>query len=1201
MALRDPARPYSIWLRRLWPSLGPATFAAALALTGAAALAVPETAPVRHASARGTSIVGRGRARAAAASVGAASSSSAAPVGATTGQADIGAYYEQVDTWYLPTVVTDVLPVDVALGRDGVKYVADGSNRVVVVIDAEGHVTMAVPAVLPPRSRLVSDDGWPMAVDIDLERERLYVLWMWPGDGASTVSEHQLDGTAVGVHATGHFARSGDLAVHGPSGDVYVYVDGLVRRFDAVDWSGTTVLVGQLRPIPARIAVLDSGSVAVCAPQTRALRVLEQDGTTAWEHEFGEGVPVAVDVDASGLLHVLLTAADPSGSDAPLVVVFDAHGNLVGERIVADVGAPQTSIAHADAWPYGLDCAGDSAVFSTMDEGGALFVYELPRDDPAELVLTGGSPDGPYVPTAGGDDPSSGPVSDALALATGPDRSLVALDGAESRLLRFDDAGEATVIAGTPGLAVDVAIGPDGAAYVSTDDDKLVRIETTGAVTPTWELPCYCSYGGRLAVAGTALYVSQPLQQQIAAIDLGSRVVLAHVALPDAVGLWPSDVASGATGRLFTGDVILSQVQSWRAPSAPDIIWQAGLLAGPRRLSAARLDDGSEVVGTYMADGYVELHAALDGNLLSRWKPVLADGTAPTVSDIAVAADGRVFIADKAARAVRVFAPAVGPTPTPEGEAPPTPTPSDRSCRVEGDKVAGPPRIVLGETAQVTLTLAAECPDTVRIIGADIMLVMDVSGSMAGDKLEAAEAAALNFVTLLDVRYHRVGLVSFSNESTLVRSLTADIGALVAAFSTLNAVGSTNITAGLNTAYQHLMSEGRAEALPVIVLLSDGEHNVGAGPAGVATNARNAGVQIYAIGLGTAASEVTLVEVTGNADRYFYAPTPDELFPIYEEILREVLSSLAGNLIIDDEMGDDIEYVTGSASPSGLEQPDRLRWGRSLLPSSGVTMTYDILPLKPGLLPTNRRAVADYNDGDGVRRQYVFPEPVIEVITPTPTPTNTPTATPTPTITPSPTRVPLPAFLPIVYKDHCLPGTAHADIVLLIDTSSSMEGTKLVDAKAAAATFVGLLNLRYDQAAVVGFDNGPRLASPLSNDRDRLLRAIASLDTRQGTMIDRALWAALEVLDRSPQRKVDNVPVVVMLSDGAHNGSAGAVLVAAEAVRGAGAPLFVIGLGGDADVSLLESVADPGRYFFAPDSGALEGIYRSIAVRIPCR
>jgi hypothetical protein len=91
------------------------------------------------------------------------------------------------------------------------------------------------------------------------------------------------------------------------------------------------------------------------------------------------------------------------------------------------------------------------------------------------------------------------------------------------------------------------------------------------------------------------------------------------------------------------------------------------------------------------------------------------------------------------------------------------------------------------------------------------------------------------------------------------------------------------------------------------------------------------------------------------------------------------------------------------------------------------------------------------------------------------------------------------------------------------------------------------------------------------------------------------------MLEGSPGRNPRNVGVVVLLSDGAHNGPAEDVLLAARALRSSVARIFAVGLGTDADAALLRSVADAGYYYFAPDAAELRSIYEAIAVRIPCR
>ncbi len=246
--------------------------------------------------------------------------------------------------------------------------------------------------------------------------------------------------------------------------------------------------------------------------------------------------------------------------------------------------------------------------------------------------------------------------------------------------------------------------------------------------------------------------------------------------------------------------------------------------------------------------------------------------------------------------------------------------------------------------------------------------------------------------------------------------------------------------------------------------------------------------------------------------------------------------------------------------------------------------------------------------------------------TPTATATRTPTATasatatatfsPTPTSTPTCTSTPSAPpelYLPLLLREHCDPTRVRADIVLVIDTSSSMRHQKLADAKVAAVEFVRLLDLApeaaskagraaegSDQVALVRFDTEAELVQELTADQSSIELAIASLSSRQGTHIDRGLEVGLSEL-RSPRSRHGNTPVMVLLTDGIQTGPSGAELASAEVVRNAGVALYAIGLGGDVDeATLVEMAGNRGRYYFAPDSSELLRIYSEVARVIGC-
>ncbi len=1090
--------------------------------------------------------------------------------------------WELVDTWPVPEVTWGAEPADVALGDDGTLYVADASSGRVLRFNADGAALES----WGPSFQVAGLEPVPVRVAVDSRRGRVFVLWTTyqedlghvpgPAPSISRVDVRRLDGTVENrlrvavpdntklavAPTTGYllFARGGNALP-------YAAPPGAIRPPPSVsDTDG----------ISGRLAALPQDRFAMLRPRRGGVVFY---GTTGDEVGYtGLAGDEAVDLaaDGDGTVYVLVRPQDAAAADARAVVRIDPTSlEVTGAYTLSGLGAPAVPDV---AWPWSISASRNGFAFVTAADD-----FEVDRFDVtgAPVTAVAGGPVAPWAPEAR----PSPPGGASLALATAPDGGLLALSGASAAVVSFGPTGTASTLGRVPGDTVDLAALPGGDLVVATAGDRLLRLEPAETVTATWSISCGCRLGGRLDTGAGVVYVTRPRDSEIAAIDAGAGATVAHMTLADAVGLWPADVAVTTQGRLLSADLVVGRIHLWVEPGAPLTAWQTGLLAGPRRVAARALDDGADVFAVITADGYVEVHESSGGNLLSRWQPTLSDGSTFPMADIALGGDGRVFLADAAAQAVRVFAPGAGATPTPVANPSATPTPSDLSCTVAGDKVAAPGTIVLGETAAVTLTLAADCPGKTHVVGADIVLVIDGSGSMFGAKLAAAKQAAQNFVELLDVRYHRVAVISFDSDAVVDVPLTDQVVRVVDGIEGISSEGGTDVFKAITLADDHLTAQGRSDALPAIVLLTDGRHGGEGDPRAAAQTARNRGVQIYTIGLGTDADVALLADMAGSAERYFFAPRPEELFPIYGQILRLVVSSLAGNLIIDDEMGDDITYLPGSPRPPALEGTGRLRWGRSLLPASGITLSYTIRPQVPGLLPTNRQAAADYLDADGVRRNYVFPVPQILVVTPTPTPT----------------PVPRFAFLPIAYRNRCIPGVAHADVVLAVDTSGSMAGAKLAKAKAAASLFAGQLDLPRDQAAVIGFNSAPHVATGLTGNLETIRAAIDGLASSPGTRIDAALRAAGSELAFSPTRNARNRGVIILLSDGAHNGPAAEVFAAAQEVAPLASAIYAIGLGSDVDANLLRTVAGPGRYYFAPDEEALADVYRTIAVRIPCR
>jgi len=163
--------------------------------------------------------------------------------------------------------------------------------------------------------------------------------------------------------------------------------------------------------------------------------------------------------------------------------------------------------------------------------------------------------------------------------------------------------------------------------------------------------------------------------------------------------------------------------------------------------------------------------------------------------------------------------------------------------------------------ALVGLGVAAARPEVSRAVpreAATIMLVIDVSGSMAADdvspyRLRAAQDAAERFGEKVPPQF-RVGLVSFSGEAQLLLPPTTDRTALRNVVESLVPDGATAIGDATKLAIDSLReAQGGAQRLQAarILLLSDGANTTGSSVEEGAAVAKRAGVPVYTVALGT--------------------------------------------------------------------------------------------------------------------------------------------------------------------------------------------------------------------------------------------------------------------------------------------------------------------------------------------------------------
>ncbi len=169
----------------------------------------------------------------------------------------------------------------------------------------------------------------------------------------------------------------------------------------------------------------------------------------------------------------------------------------------------------------------------------------------------------------------------------------------------------------------------------------------------------------------------------------------------------------------------------------------------------------------------------------------------------------------------------------------------------------------------------------------DVLFVMDTSGSMAGEPIAAAKAAAQGFVAQLSPA-DRVAVMHFDDRVELVQDYTADRTAAAAAIDSLQAHGNTALyTATVAAALKAGTSTSNRRA---IILLSDGA-DFGAKSditrQGAADAAASAGVPFFAVAEGTDIDADYLTSIAQRSGgRFLTAPAPQDLKALYDGIAR---------------------------------------------------------------------------------------------------------------------------------------------------------------------------------------------------------------------------------------------------------------------------------------------------------------------------
>ena len=500
-----------------------------------------------------------------------------------------------------------------------------------------------------------------------------------------------------------------------------------------------------------------------------------------------------------------------------------------------------------------------------------------------------------------------------------------------------------------------------------------------------------------------------------------------------------------------------------------------------------------------------------------------------------------------------------------------------------------PRRLPLGGEVEVTLTVDGRCPGTYDPV--QIVMVLDTSRSMNfSDAIGRARDAVAELLSRLDPRAAEVGLVTFEEGAALQPQLSRDIAAAGALAVAEDADGDTHLVPGLELARQELTGpRGDAAARRIVLIVTDGvfyDH-----PRAAADAVRADGLEMWALVLPTFEYNPGFGDSVGRPRRQprprVRRPRPVGLAALADGLVRyRAECGLFETITIEDVVPANMRYVDGSAVPRAVwdETARTISWTstawRRPTPSRCPTV-WSRSRSAPGRPMSRRRRPTATRWGATARSCSPFPRSRCT----------------------DRRSSPRAIYLPFLARQSCYRRNKPLDIVLVMDTSSSMTetapagGTKLAAAQGAAHTFLGLLRWSTDrrrwwrstrQHGSTGVaahrrpgDGRPghRRASPRPQGTHidlGLVEARRALAAAGGRRRGRSRWSC-----SSPTASTTPVPRRWRST--------------ADRLKDAGAPPSTpIGLGAqEIDAALLARVATtPDRYYPSPSADDLAAIYR---------
>ncbi len=168
-------------------------------------------------------------------------------------------------------------------------------------------------------------------------------------------------------------------------------------------------------------------------------------------------------------------------------------------------------------------------------------------------------------------------------------------------------------------------------------------------------------------------------------------------------------------------------------------------------------------------------------------------------------------------------------------------------------------------------------------------------------------------------------------------------------------------------------------------------------------------------------------------------------------------------------------------------------------------------------------------------------------------------------------------------------------VMLVLDTSGSMRGVPIADAKAAASIFVDQLAAQ-DQVGLITFSSSVTLVRDLTTSKNDVKLALNAAQAVGETLLYNALYMAAENMTTAEVSR----KIIVLLTDGEDTKSTRKVADGIQLATRGGIVVFTVGIGSNINRADLDLIAGQtgGTSIYSPSSAAVAQAFQAIAQRL---